>query len=153
MRTLLLLLASVTTLSACGGAGPGPGEFKADFKTNSLFFTNMKARVKGASPHGSQQTWYSSNMKGLVSAGSFTAPEGTVAIKEFDMASDGTADGYAVMVKKPAGYDAANNDWYYEMRMLDGTVMADPPAGKTQMCIDCHKGSAKTDFLAATAIK
>jgi|CXWL01.1.fsa_nt_gi hypothetical protein len=152
MRTGLIL-ASVTALSACGGAGPGPGDFKLDFKTNSLFFTNMKERVKGTSPHGSQQTWYSANVKGLIASASFAVPEGTVAIKEFDMMSDGTADGYAVMVKKAAGYDSANNDWYYEMRMLDGAVMSDPPAGKTQMCIDCHKGSAKTDFLAATTLK
>lgn len=141
------------SLSACGGTGPGPGEFKSDFKTNALFFTNMKMPAKGTSPHGTQQTWYSSNVRGQLSGASFTVSEGTVAIKEFDMMSDGIFDGFAVMVKKPSGYDAANNDWYYEMRMLDGTVMADPPAGKTQMCIDCHKGAAKTDFLSATTIQ
>jgi hypothetical protein len=153
MRHAILPLLAVLFLAACGGAGPGPGEFKSDFKSSSLFFTNMKAPVKGTSPHGTQQTWYSSNVKGVITDAAFTVPEGTVAIKEFDMASDGTSDGFAVMVKKPAGYDAANHDWYYEMRMLDGTVMGDPPAGKTQMCIDCHKGSAKTDFLSATAVK
>lgn len=154
LRTSFLLASSCAiALSACGGAAPGPGEFKADFKTNASFFTQMAKPVKGTSPHGTQQTWYSSNVQGVIAGDSFTVPEGTVAIKEFDMLSDGTSDGYAVMVKKAAGYDTANNDWYYEMRMLDGTVMADPPAGKTQMCIDCHKGSAKTDFLAATKVK
>lgn len=153
MRTVFLSAFTVLALCSCGGAGPGPGEFKADFKTSSLFFTNMKAPVKGTSPHGTQQTWYSSNVKGVFGQSAFTVPEGTVAIKEFDMMSDGNADGYAVMVKKAAGYDAANHDWYYEMRMLDGTVMSDPPAGKTQMCIECHQGAAKTDFLAATAVK
>lgn len=153
MRISVSLIAlAVLSLSACG-AGPGPGEFKADFKSNSSFFTNMKAAAKGSSPHGTQQTWYSSNVQGLLSGASFTVPEGTVAIKEFDMMSDGTMDGYAVMVKKAAGYDTANNDWYYEMRMLDGTVMADPPAGKTMMCIECHVASKATDFLAATKLK
>lgn len=151
MRTSLLAL-SVLLTAACG-AGTGPGEFKADFKTNGQFFTNMKTAVKGTSPHGTQQTWYSTNVQGLLSGTSFTVPEGTVAIKEFDMMSDGTMDGYAVMVKKPVGYDAANNDWYYEMRLLDGTVKSDPPAGKTQMCIDCHVSAKASDFLAATKLK
>ncbi|MFO0601126.1 MAG: hypothetical protein U0228_37805 [Myxococcaceae bacterium] len=152
MRLSLLAAFTAASLTACG-AGPGPGEFKADFKTNAQFFTNMKAAAKGTSPHGTQQTWYSTNVQGLLSGTSFTVPEGTVAIKEFDMMSDGTMDGYAVMVKKPAGYDAANNDWYYEMRMLDGTVMSDPPAGKTMMCIECHVASKATDFLSGTKLK
>lgn len=69
------------------------------------------------------------------------------------MMDDGTADGFAVMVKKAPGYDAANNDWYYEMRMLDGSVMSDPPAGKTMMYIECHQTSRSTDFLSATTLK
>jgi len=31
---------------------PGPGEYRADFKTSSDFFTNMQASVKGSSPPG-----------------------------------------------------------------------------------------------------
>lgn len=134
-------------------AARGPGSFVADFKSSDDFFTNMSAAVKGSSPHGAQQTWYSSNVREVIEKSSFVVPEGTVAIKEFDMMSDGSADGFAVMVKREAGYDAENNDWYYEMRMLDGTVMADPPAGKTAMCIGCHESSSSTDFLAATKLR
>lgn len=131
----------------------GPGAFSLDFKTNTDFFTLMSTRVMGTSPHGAQQTWYSTNIQELVDSASFTAPVGTVAIKEFDMANDGEPDGLAVMIKKPAGYDTANGDWYYEMRMLDGTVMADPPAGPIAMCIGCHVNSVSTDYLAATQIR
>lgn len=152
MKTPTLVAAVSCILAGCG-AGPGPGEYKADFKTSSSFFTNMKAPVKGSSPHGTQQTWYSTNVQGLVSGGTFTVPVGTVAIKEFDMDSNGTVDGYAVMVKKEAGYDSTNNDWYYEMRGADGSPLATPAPGKVQMCIDCHKAASKTDYLAATGIK
>jgi hypothetical protein len=157
IHTLLLCLVPFS-LVACSGddvdpAAPGPGEFAADFKTNPEFFTNMSGPVRGTSPHGTQQTWYSSNIELLIEESAFTVPEGTVAIKEFDMMSTGSPDGYAVMVKKPSGYDSANNDWHYEMRMLDGTLMADPPAGKIQVCIDCHSAAAQTDYLAATRMQ
>jgi hypothetical protein len=141
--------------SSSGGqvAAKGPGDFAADYKTSSAFFTNMAAPVKGSSPHGTQRTWYSSNIKGLVSQASFTAPEGTVAIKEFDMTGDGTKTGIAVMIKKAPGYDAENGDWYYDMRDTAGKVQADPPAGKIAMCIGCHKGYKATDYLGATTMK
>lgn len=101
----------------------GPGEFRADYKTSSEFFTLMTGAKEGLSPHGIQQTWYSSNIKELIEQESFTAPEGTVAIKEFDMDKDGALDGLAVMIKRAPGFDADNGDWYYDMRSLDGQVM------------------------------
>ena len=73
-----------------------------------------------------------------------------MAIKEFDTQYDGNSDRFAVMVKKAKGYDSANSHWYYDMRMFDGVVMPDPPAGKIAMCIGCHQGYESTDFLAAT---
>jgi hypothetical protein len=134
-------------------AGPGPGEFKADYKTSALFMTNMKAAVKGTSPHGTARIWYSSNIKDLLEEDAFTAPEGTTVIKEFDMTGDGTRTGIAVMIKKPKGYDAANGDWYYDMRDMAGNVMPDPPAGKIGMCISCHTGYKATDYLAGTTLR
>ncbi|MCA9590923.1 MAG: hypothetical protein KC657_36750 [Myxococcales bacterium] len=92
-------------------------------------------------------------MKDLVAKGSFTAPEGTVSIKELDMTGDGTKTGIAVMIKKPAGYDAANGDWYYDIRDTAGNVMSDPPPGKTAMCIQCHVGGKSTDYLLGTKLQ
>ncbi|MBK7399605.1 MAG: hypothetical protein IPJ34_25945 [Myxococcales bacterium] len=134
-------------------AAPGPGAFAADYKTSTSFFTAMSAPVKGTSPHGTTRIWYSSNVKDLLSQASFTVPEGTTAIKEFDMNSDGTLDGLAVMIKKPAGYDPAHGDWYYDMRDLAGNVMPDPPAGKVAMCITCHSKYKATDYLAGTKLR
>lgn len=132
---------------------PGPGDFKPDYKTSPTFFTNMSAPVKGTSPHGTVKIWYSANVKPLLGQSTFTVPEGTTVIKEFDMMSDGMQTGIAVMIKKPAGYDPANGDWYYDMRDMKGNVMTDPPAGKIAMCIGCHGGYSATDRLAGTKLK
>jgi hypothetical protein len=107
------------------------------------------------SPHGTQQTWYSTNIEPVIDANSFQAPVGTVSIKRFDMDADGTDDGLAVMIKREPGYDSANGDWYYDMRMLDGTIMADNALcrGKIAMCIDCHQGASATDYLAGTKVR
>ncbi len=139
--------------AATVSAPVGPGDFKADYRTSSQFFTMMAAPALGTSPHGVSQIWYSSNIKSLVTQASFTAPEGTVVVKEFDMTGDGTKKGLAVMVKKPKGYDTANGDWYYDMRDTTGTVMPDPPAGKIAMCIGCHGGYKATDYLAGTKLR
>jgi hypothetical protein len=72
-RSILIATFSLA-LAACGGPGPGPGEFTADFKTNSGFFTKMSAALKGTSPHGTAQIWYSSNVKGLIDGTAFAVP-------------------------------------------------------------------------------
>gem|GEM_PF-1884727 len=133
-------------------AEPGPGEFKSDYRTSSAFFTKMSQAVKGASPHGSVRIWYSTNIKDLASQTSFSVPEGTVAIKEFDETGDGSKTGIAVMVKKEKGYDSANNDWYYEMRDANGAALPQPAPGKVAMCIGCHLKDRATDFLGGTQL-
>lgn len=54
LNASLVTAVSIVMLFAACGPGPGPGDFKADFKSNALFFTNMSKRVKGTSPHGAQ---------------------------------------------------------------------------------------------------
>jgi hypothetical protein len=171
MRATFIAVALGISLTACGsdddasnntssgqhdsGVGElesGPGAFTKDYATSKDFLTHMDARVKGSSPHGSVQIWYSSNIESIIGSAGFEAPEGTTSIKEFDMDSDGTLDGFAVMVKKEAGYDADNGDWYYEMRDPSGSVMPDPAPGKIADCISCHVAAKKTDYLAGTAL-
>jgi hypothetical protein len=148
-------------LTACGddeendqtALDKGPGGFAADFEASDVFFTRMSGLVPGQSPHGSSQIWYSSNLKPVIDDEEFTASEGTVSIKKFDMDEDGTVDGFAVMVKRAAGYHGANGDWYYEMRGVDGSVMSEPAAGKNAMCIGCHDNYGNTDYLAGTKLR
>lgn len=129
------------------------GGFKADFASSADFFTLMDGPESGDTPHSTVQIWYSADLRSRIEQESFTAPIGATSIKEVDMNDDGTLDGYAVMVKREAGYDTANKDWYYEMRMPDGTVMTEPAAGKNPMCIGCHAAASDTDYLAGTKLR
>lgn len=110
----------------------------------------------GGSPHGASYIWYSDNLAAAVTKASFTAPVGSVAIKEYDADGVPGADGLAVMIKEAAGYDAANNDWRYEMRDLDGAIMNDPDSmpmsGPIGMCSSCHVAAKATDFLAGVRL-
>lgn len=157
MRLLVLSALALAFIAGCDSDDSGPasitGGFQADFKTATAYFTLMEGPEPGSSPHGTSWIFYSSNIKSIVGNTTFTVPQGTTSIKEFDMGDDGTVDGFAVMVKREKGYDAANGDWYYEMRDTSGNVMADPPAGATPMCIGCHTASKSTDYLAGTKLR
>jgi hypothetical protein len=153
LRKMTVLAAAAALFSGCGVDAepqPGPGEFKADYATNSLFFTRMSAPVRGASVHGTVRIWYSSNVKDLITQSSFTVPVGTTSVKEADPNNDGTVDTVYVMVKREAGYDSANNDWYYEVRNPQGVLQSSPAPGKIAGCINCHKDLAQTDYLGGT---
>lgn len=141
--------------SAAGDGAPavGPGQFESDFRTSDDFFTQMSGLELGMSPHRWQQTWYSTTLRDLVEDDTFVAPVGTVAIKEFAAAEEGPVGGYAVMVKREAGYDPDNGDWYYEMRDPSGDPMAMPEPGPIPDCIDCHQQFATTDYLGGTRIR
>jgi len=155
---LVLSLAFGLALVASGGeektkAMAGPGKYMADYATSKDFFTLMSGMKMGKSPHGSVQIYYSTNIKDMIGMDSFMVPVGTVSIKPFD--NDGTpgVDGIAVMIKKEAGYDPANNDWYYEMRDAKGNLKDMPAPGKTKMCIDCHAVYPSKDYLGGTQIR
>ena len=131
----------------------GLGEFQADYKTSGKFFTLMKGMEMGKSPHGKVQIWYSNALKDLIGKATFKAPVGAVSIKPFEM---GEKKGIAVMIKKGAGYDPDNGDWYYEMRMPNGKMMQKdgmPMAGKMKMCTGCHAAASAKDYLAGTELR
>jgi hypothetical protein len=147
--TKTIALLSGLTLAACGPSN-GPGAYKADFKTSSSFFTQMKTSVDNSGMdaatfvHKLQRTWYSNNIQG-----NFTAevPVGTVAIKE-TTDDKGVAAAHLVMVKK------AKDTWFYEVRSPDGTALADKPNGDNVMgCHGCHTKFKANDYLAGTAVK
>jgi len=146
---------------ACGGEGgggsisdgsnppatgdPGPGEYQEGYQTSSEFFTRMSQPALGPT-HRMMRIWYSTNVEELPPGGPFTVPEGTVAIKaEFDASGENFLT--VVMVKREAGYDAANGNWYYEGRLPDGSLASDPTPGPAPLCVGCHDDSPDTDYL------
>ncbi|SMF79945.1 hypothetical protein [Pseudobacteriovorax antillogorgiicola] len=121
----------------------------SDYKSSSQFFTLTEGLVPAAekSPHGANQIWYSTAVQGFVGQAGFTAPVGTIAVKEYDASGDGEVDGIAVMIKQAAGYDPDNNDWYYDYRDVDGTIKSQPSPGANQTCIGCHAVWPEQDYL------
>lgn len=163
VKTLVFALCAIAA-AACTDDGeavvadPGPGAYVADYANNSMFFTNMAAPKMGDSPHKEVQIWYSSNVKELIKQRSFTVPVGTVSIKTANVDGKPGVDAVVVMVKKDAGFDAANGDWHYEMRSPDGAMMNDPMtnqpmAGAIAMCIGCHKAYKAKDYLGGTTLQ
>lgn len=141
-----------------GGGSSGTGHsgtegYVDDYEDSDAFFTFMKGMVKGDSPHGTVQVWYSAKAKEDIENKNYPVPEGTVSIKPSDQDHDGTVDVIAVMVKKGEDYDPENNNWYYEMRNAEGELLDEPPAGRIQSCIDCHKMGRKTDYLMGTEMR
>ena len=132
-----------------------PGDFVSDFKTSDVFFTLTDGLVDGSSPHGRTQIWYSKSVESYVGQSGFAAPNGTVAIKEFDQDSDGHSDGLAVMIKDTSqtGEDYTKNGfWYYAMYSLDGELQSEPAPGANGMCISCHAGWKDQDYLSGLKI-
>ena len=58
-------------------------------------------------------------------------------------------DAVTVMYKS-AGFDAANNDWYWLKRGADGKVQAE---GKVAGCIGCHQPAKRDYVLTPVAMK
>ena len=158
---LLSTLSCLTLLPACGaatespvdaGLAAGPNEYKADFKTSALFFTQMSKSVDNSGldankyVHKLQRTWYSSNVKGALAGDNLNLPNGTTAIKETTDAA-GATGGHFVMVKM------AKDTWHYEVRKPDGTLNSGAPMGDNVAdCHGCHTAFKTKDYLAGTAI-
>jgi hypothetical protein len=103
--------------------------------------------------HNLSQIWYSKDLLKLFETQPFTAPVGTMAVKQWYSGGVNTGTPtIGAMVKMPAGYDPDNGDWYYEQLDGSGGIAI---SGKTNFCQGCHGKSdyTNTDFLAGTGFK
>ena len=165
-RYLWIIFIAATIVSACGSDDEdekdttpksenlGPGSLADDYATSDNFFTPTSDFVATEAPHNLVRIWYSSNLSDLIPQGEFTAPVGTVSVKQFF--PGGEVDGEAVvvvMIKKQKGYDPDNNDWYFERRSPDGEVVAQGKGEEVSGCQGCHSKYSISDFLAGTSVK
>lgn len=97
----------------------------------------------GTEPHGSLLTTYVNPVAfDAINRKTGTLPPGSIIVKESYM-PDKSPAAMTVMLKSP-GFDPANNDWYWQMQMPDGTVSAQ---GRLQDCIGCHRQASANDLL------
>ncbi len=104
----------------------------------------------GTEPHGMRLTTYV-NALGLdaVTNKAGTMPAGAIVVKENYM-PDSTLAAVTVMYKAAAGYDAANNNWFWMKRNADGTVEAQ---GRVPMCAGCHAQKKANDYIVTGPLK
>lgn len=131
-----------------GGCPTATSGYTPDYATNGDFFTMQSAPFTGTSPHGTVWMYYSETLRSSIEgSAAFTAPVGASSIKEvYDGAN---VDGYVVMTKQAAGYDADNGDWHYEVLDASGNVTQE---GALDGCIACHAGGTDTDYLLGTDV-
>lgn len=107
------------------------------------------ANQASAAPHGATVSiWMNELAFDSVRGGVARMPAGSMVIKEnFNPQRELAA--LTVMYKAPAGYDAANNDWFYLMQSPAGVAMAE---GRVEGCISCHVKERGNDFLYTSRI-
>jgi heme/copper-type cytochrome/quinol oxidase subunit 2 len=90
-----------------------------------------------------------------IKAGKVSAfPAGSIFVKEAYKDNGGKPGELSdlTVMEKRAGFDPANNDWYWAMTDPRGNVMTNPEMkmpveGKVQMCSACHVQAKAADFV------
>lgn len=74
-------------------------------------------------------------------------PTGAVVVKEkhANRSAAGPLDGYAVMVKRSAGYYPEGGDWEYAFVALNPERRV--TQGRLTACASCHASARSTDYL------
>ena len=146
-------------LAGCGGgsAAPAPAGSPAGPTGAGLFkiitqddpfdqwgqFPSALGLHASSLPHASQtETRVNAIGLGGVGGGG-PLPDGAIIVKRNLGAGDGAVDALVVMWKV-AGYDPANNDWFWAVLLQDGTVNAE---GRLSSCTGCHRGAQANDFI------
>ncbi len=105
---------------------PGTGEF-----------------YSGSQPHGMLLTTYVNQVAfDAIRQRKGTMPDGAMIVKENYM-QDRTLAALTVMYKS-AGFDPANNDWFWQQQLADGSV---PASGRVAGCASCHRQVTGNDYL------
>ena len=155
MKKLLSVVAVAALFVACG-TEPGD-ELPSDEELSADVWDEIQGYDSwgqvdpwtGVQPHGGThggapfvQIWF--NDLAESNHGS-TIPDGGISVKETYDAEDGEALKIFVM-KKIAGYDEANGDWFYARYSTDGSV---DTSGQAAIggCAGCHNDGEDVDRL------
>jgi len=104
---------------------------------------------QAAPPHGAWlSTFVNDSARKALERGDMKMPAGAIIVKE-NYTPAKMLDAVTVMYKS-AGFDAANNDWYWLKRGADGKVQAE---GKVAGCIGCHQPAKRDYVLTPVAMK
>lgn len=142
----LTLLTLVVSACASLGTPEDQGTAKALWNEMEGFtswqqFPEHQGIKKGTSGvHGDYvATWINATAAGDMA----NLPPGSILVKENFSSNDRKSlDGITVM-KRIAGYDPDNEDWFFARYSASGSLTH---AGKVSMCSDCHSSADGDDF-------
>jgi hypothetical protein len=122
----------------------------SDAEIQTLFqnyknFPALNQALRRSGPHGNVmvRTHLDTAAMATLNNKSYPYANGAEIVKQSHRTADGPIE-TVYMMKKIAGYDPDNGDWFYARTNAEGTV-AD--RGRIQMCISCHKGASNKDYV------
>lgn len=130
------------TGEAVGAATVSDQEALATLQNYEASFEKVTTANITSPAHGEVEIWVDKAHAGQFKTVGAEAPEGMTVVKRV-VSSQRT-----YLMKKVAGYDPANNDWYYALT-ADGKTLSSK--GKPSLCVNCHAGYKATDYLGAPA--
>lgn len=162
MKTLLITLVLLSSLSLSGCAAPTPSEgpveaspsapvsgmTDAELQHLATRYTEtlqaINTELQPSNIHGSRvKTFLDATAFEAYTQQQFPYADQTVSVKESYGAERGPINRLYVM-KKIKGYDSANGDWFYAVMSTEGVPSQ---KGKVSFCISCHAGAKAKDYL------
>ena len=158
--TTLLILAACTAVPSqvpVASSAPGtnnsvttPAEGMTDAEIQTLIqnykeFPALNEDLKRSGTHENMLVRTHLDPKAMAAFNSKTYPyaNGVEVVKQGHKTADGPVEALFIM-KKIAGYDSENGDWFYAMTNGDGMV---GDKGRMQMCSSCHGAVRNKDFI------
>lgn len=145
---ILAISTLLLTVTACSSLGTPADQSEAavlwaetaDHRDWGYFDQHVGIQ-KGASPHGKFVATY---INDIAHENQTAPPNGSILVKENYRSDDpSTLDSYTVM-KRIAGYDPDNDDWFWARYQKDGSVTH---SGRVEMCIGCHFDARGDEFV------
>lgn len=155
MKSILgrVALGVILSLSACGPSlVAAPEGASADMSEAELIdlavayksYMAINTELKPSDIHGNRvKTFLDPDGFKTYQDKSFPYADGTVSVKESYGSPDGSPEKLYVM-KKIAGYDPDNGDWFYAVMSPEGIASQ---SGRISLCISCHVKAKSKDYL------
>lgn len=147
---LLLSQASCDTMAPQGSPTPSGSELATLILQTDPFdqwgqFPDASGTIQSNPPHGPMSRVFINDT--LAKAlNNFTGrlPAGSIIVKENMGTSTLVTEAKLTVMWKVAGFDTANNDWFWANLTPEGDVVVE---GKVSSCTACHGGARANDFV------
>lgn len=108
-------------------------------------FPDRQGTLSSALPHGPMsRVWINGQVEAALTNFTGQLPDGAIIVKENVGSSSQVTEAALTVMWKVAGFDPANNDWFWANMTPDGQIVAE---GKLLSCTACHGAARNNDFV------